>query len=77
MKTIKITQIINLPMLDNYFSSSMVDIAYIDKVKGDTVTLLIEDDININNEEDEKWLLDLLHQALQKCEEYSAKIIIE
>jgi hypothetical protein len=55
----------------------MVDIAYIDKVKGDTVTLLIEDDININNEEDEKWLLDLLHQALQKCEEYSAKIIIE
>jgi hypothetical protein len=64
-------------MLDNYFSSSMVDIAYIDKVKGDTVTLLIEDDININNEEDEKWLLGLLHQALQKCEEYSAKIIIE
>lgn len=75
MKRIKIIGVSNPKNLENYIASSLVDVAYVDKIDTAGVTLLLENGIDVDNEDDKKWISDLLSSALIECKEYSAKII--
>lgn len=75
MKRVKIIGVSNPKNLENYFASNMVDVAYVDKINTDVITLLLDNGIDVDNADDKKWISDLLSSALIECKEYSAKII--
>lgn len=75
MKLIKIKGIVNPSKFEDYVASSLVDIAYIDEIIGDTITLSLESEIDLDNTEDRKWISELINEGLLECEELSAKII--
>lgn len=76
MQKIEITGVVNSSKLENYINSDMIDIVYVDKIDNGTFTLLLENEIHLDNPDDKKWLLELINQALIKCQEYTARIVI-
>jgi len=77
MKMIKIKGVENLSRFEDYVSSSLVDIAYFEGAVEDTITLSLESDVDLDNEEDRKWIIELISKGLLECQESSAKIILE
>lgn len=77
MELIKIKGIKNASKFEDYVASSLVDVAYFEEAIEDTVTLSVESDINLDNEEDRKWITELINEGLLECQELSAKIIFE
>jgi hypothetical protein len=75
MKKVKITGVSNTARLEGYIDSNMIDIMYVDENDGNDLILLLENEVNIDNPNDKKWILELINQALFKCEEHNAKII--
>ena len=74
---IKIKGVENLSRFEDYVSSSLVDIAYFEGAVEDTITLSLESDVDLDNEEDRKWIIELISKGLLECQESSAKIILE
>lgn len=75
MQKIQLIGIINLEKLENYIESSMIDIAYIDEVQNDSIRLLLDERIDIENPDDKIWLDELFKKAFLECQEYKVKII--
>lgn len=75
MKKIQLLDISNPVKLENYIDSHMVDIAYIDEIKNDSISLLIEPAIDIDKPDDKMWLQEILQKAFIECQEDSVKII--
>lgn len=75
MKKIQLLDISNPVKLENYIDSHMVDIVYIDEIKNDSISLLIEPAIDIDKPDDKMWLQEILQKAFIECQEDSVKII--
>gem|GEM_PF-3204072 len=75
IKLITINGVADPSKFENYVSSSLVDIAYVEDVVKDTVVVLIEPGIDLNNVEDRKWIAELITKGLRECGEMSANII--
>jgi len=78
MKTIRITGIANYDKIDKYFASRMVDIGYIGKLENGIAEIYLDQEsaINLGKEEDKSWLMELIQQALDECDENNAKVEI-
>ena len=75
MNELTINGLRNVQMINDYFASSMVDIAYIKEMGIGCVKVALENGIDIDNENDRLWLSGILQLALVACEETSATII--
>lgn len=75
MEIIKIKGVKDISKFENYVASSLVDIAYFEEAKDDTILLSIESNISLDNEDDKKWLAELINKALIECQEPSAKVV--
>lgn len=75
MQKIQLIDVGNPIKLENYIDAHMVDIAYIDEIKNDSISLLLDEDVNINKPDDKKWLQELLQKAFLECQEYKVQII--
>ena len=60
--------------LDDYFGSSMVDVAAVTEIADDAVKIVGELDINLDDPEDREWLVGLVRDALDECGEEQALI---
>ena len=52
--------------LEDYFASSLVDVAYAEPISADKVKILVESDTDLRNEDDRNWILDMITDALRK-----------
>jgi len=59
--------------VERYFSSSLVDIAYVASVGDSTADILLEG-VDIRVREDRDWITDILRGALSDCGEAQASI---
>lgn len=75
MRKIQLIDIANPIKLENYIDANMVDVVYIDEVKNDCISLLIEPAIDIEKPEDKIWLQEILQKAFLECREENVKII--
>ena len=62
--------------IDDYVASNLVDVAYVEAINDNAVTLSLESEINLDDIENKKWITGLIDQALVECQESSAKIVL-
>ncbi len=74
MSTVKIIDASNPQRVGEYIDSNLIDIAYVDNIKEDTLAISLEDSIDLDCPEDKAWITELLIQALVESGENSAKI---
>lgn len=77
MGIVKITGVHNTPKFHDYVASHLVDVAYIQEINGDVITLSLEEGINLNSTDDKNWIMGLINQALVECQELLSKISLE
>lgn len=75
MQKIQLLGIQNPIKLEKYIDTSMIDVAYIDEVQNDSIRILLDEGIDINNPDDKIWLDELFKKAFLECQEYKVKII--
>lgn len=73
VSTVRLVGVMNPAALDEYFAGGMVDIAYVDRIDGDRVDLLL-DGIDISEPDNREWLRQVLRHALNECGEEQAHI---
>ncbi len=71
--TIRILGLKNPSAVEAYFSSSLVDVAYVADLAEDSANVLLEN-IDIRDPKDREWITDILATALAECEEPEARI---
>ncbi len=76
MNMIKITGISDPSKFDNYVASNLVDVAYVEEINDDTIILSLEGGIDLDNEDDRKWVTGLIEQAISECDEGYAKMFL-
>lgn len=59
--------------LEEHFASSMVDVAYVHRIDGDAVDLLL-DSTDVRNAEYRDWMTRVLMDTLRECGEEQAEI---
>jgi len=77
MNVIKIKGITNPARFEDYIASDLVDIILNREIVGNIIILTPENDINLNNMEDRKWITEIISEGLLECQELSAKIVFE
>ena len=77
MNRIKITGISDLSKFDNYVASNLVDVAYVEEINDATIILSLEDGIDLDNEDDKRWITGLIEQAISECDEWFAKMFFQ
>lgn len=75
MQKIQLIEIVNPIKLEIYINANMVDIAYVDKVKNNSISVLLDEQVDINNPEDKIWLDELFKKCFLESEELNVKII--
>lgn len=79
MDEIIIKRIKNVSNLDEYISSTLIDIAYT-KEKGINFIIVELDDraeLDLQNENDKNFLFDIFQIAFKECQEEEAEIMFE
>lgn len=69
-----LTGIQDLARLERYFSSSMVDVAYLEALSEEAAKVVVESATDLRNETDLIWIMDLINGALELNEEDQARI---
>lgn len=77
MKIVTITGINNAQQLDDYFASSLVDIAYLGDVVDGKSQLLLDVGYDLEKNEDREWFISIIRNALDICDESQAVIEIK
>jgi hypothetical protein len=71
---IRLTGVKDAQAVDSFFASSLVDVAYVQTVSGDTVEVTVDESINLSNADDRQWIKELLVRSLAECGEPQARV---
>ena len=68
----------NPKALEDYFASTLVDVAYAEPIGGDQVKIFVESDTDIRKEEDVNWIFELIVGALRESgeNEFATKVVL-
>ena len=62
---------------NRHFASTLVDVAYTTITGEHSLRIEVETDINLRDESDRKWILEILHLAFGEIGEHSVNLAIE
>ena len=60
----------------SWINGGMVDVAGVSEVSHDWARIEVEDDIDLSNQSDRDWVVDLIRAELERCGESQAKVEI-
>ena len=71
--TVRLSGIKHPAALEEYFASTMVDTAYVHRIEGDKVDLLL-DSTDVRVPDEREWMTAILKLSLEECGEDQAQI---
>jgi hypothetical protein len=74
MEKIKIMKLARPEQFEDYLEGHLVDIAYIEEVHKDTITISLDPALMIRTPEDIDWVYQVLLKAFETCHENEADL---
>ena len=71
--TVRLLRVKDPAAFEHYFAGAAVDIAYVDRIDGDSVDLLL-DNMDVRKPEKRDWITWFLTETLRDCGESQAEI---